>query len=223
MSPIYTKGVACQHDLCYILNYDQNMVEEPKDRLRRARLQAGFRSAAEAARHFGWPYSTYAAHENGQNAIRVENANIYSPAFKVAASWILTGEGGPATVSVPVEGYVGAGFVIMPFSESQEIERIEVPAGMGNGLRAVRVRGNSMQPAYYNGDVIFYSPEADGRPPRELLGRECVVKTHDGHIYVKRLLKGSREGRFVLASYNSDPLVDKRVDWACPVKYIQRA
>lgn len=199
------------------------MVQDPKDRLRQARIAAGFGSAAEAARRFNWPYSSYAAHENGQNAIRLENAKVYSRAFKVAAAWILTGDGGPSKVTVPVEGYVGAGFVIEPLGENQEIERIDVPAGMGHGLRALRVRGNSMQPAYYDGDVIFYAPETDVRPPKELLGRECVIRTRDGHMYVKRLQKGTREGRFLLVSYNSDPIVDERIDWACPVKYIQRS
>lgn len=195
--------------------------EEPKDRLKKARMGAGLRSAAEAARRYNWPYSTYAAHENGQNQIQLESAQEYSRAFKVPASWILTGEGNPGRTTVPVRGYVGAGFVIMPLDD-HEIDRIDAPLGIITPLEAVKVKGSSMTPAFYSGDVLFYAPDTDARPPMELVGRECVIKLTDGRMYLKRIEKGTRKDRFLLVSYNSDPIVDARIDWACPIRFIQR-
>ena len=199
------------------------MPKEPKDRLKEAR-KARFPSAADAARAMQIPYSTYAAHENGQNDLSVESADFYGRTFKVSAGWILTGEPTIGRDSVPVRGYVGAGFVIMPLGQDDaELERVKPPPGVRGKLEAVRVRGNSMEPAFYDGDLIFYDANGDTRPAGELLGRECVVATSDGNMYIKRLRKGSRAGLFVLLSYNTDPILDVRLDWACPVKYIQRA
>lgn len=197
--------------------------EEPKDRLRRARLAAGFETGTDAARKFHWHVSSYLAHENGQNGIRIKPAQKYARAFNVSASWLLTGEGAASTVSVPVEGLIGAGFVIEPLGESQEIERVDVPAGWGTDLKALKVRGGSMVPAYYDGDLIFYAPQTDLRPPTELIGRECVIRTRDGRMYLKRLLKGSRRGIYVLHSHAAEPILDVAIEWACPVKYVQRA
>jgi len=63
------------------------------ERLRKARMAAGFKSAKAAADRMGISGSTYAAHENGQNEFDATAAAIYGRAFGVTASWLLTGEG----------------------------------------------------------------------------------------------------------------------------------
>jgi len=68
---------------------------EPYERLRQARQTAGFDTAAEAARHFGWGQSSYIGHENGTRGIRPRVANQYAAAFGVSLGWLLTGEGTP--------------------------------------------------------------------------------------------------------------------------------
>ena len=60
------------------------------ERLRRARERAGFKSAANAAEHFGWNYRAYAAHESHQNRYR-NKAEVYAAAFNVSVDWLLTG------------------------------------------------------------------------------------------------------------------------------------
>lgn len=66
-------------------------------RLRSARKAAGFRSASSAAEQFGWPTSTYVAHENGSRTIGQDDAERYAKAFKargakVSAPVILFGD-----------------------------------------------------------------------------------------------------------------------------------
>lgn len=63
------------------------------DRLREARIAAGFKSARSAALQFGWGPSTYGAHENGQNGFPPDAADRYAKAFKTTAAWLLIGEG----------------------------------------------------------------------------------------------------------------------------------
>ena len=62
------------------------------ERLRNARLAAGFVSATDAIDYCKWKGSTYRAHENGQNNFNAEYATRYGKAYGVSASWLLLGE-----------------------------------------------------------------------------------------------------------------------------------
>lgn len=61
------------------------------ERLRESRAAAGYASASQAARAYGWRVSTYIAHENGQNDYNAEQAELYATAFKTDAEWLLWG------------------------------------------------------------------------------------------------------------------------------------
>lgn len=63
------------------------------ERLKEARLNAGYRTATAAIGAFGWSSSTYRAHENGQNGFKVDDAKQYGEAYGVNPSWLLLGEG----------------------------------------------------------------------------------------------------------------------------------
>lgn len=69
-------------------------MSERHERLRKARIGAGYRSAAEAARALDVRGSTYAAHENGQNDFDLDVAKRYAKKFGVRWEWILDGDGG---------------------------------------------------------------------------------------------------------------------------------
>ncbi len=100
-------------------------------RLKWARENAGHASAAAAAQHFGWPASTYAAHENGQNGLRPKVAMEYAQAFGVDFAWLLTGDGEPLAHEVePIAAITSDGRRIgIP-----EGEIAQVDAGLGAGL-----------------------------------------------------------------------------------------
>lgn len=65
------------------------MSEEGADRLRKARIEAGFEKKADGARAAGVKPSTYNAHENGQNSITSDFARLYGVAFKVDPGWLM--------------------------------------------------------------------------------------------------------------------------------------
>lgn len=71
------------------------------ERLRQARIEAGYSSARSAAIAHGWGVSTYTAHENGQNDYNHETAEIYAKAFKTKPEWLLLGK---STVAAPEIG-----------------------------------------------------------------------------------------------------------------------
>ncbi len=66
-------------------------MDSQSERLKRDREAAGFRTAKDAAQHFRWVVSTYAAHENGQNGLKSSSAARYAKAFNVTPEWLLLG------------------------------------------------------------------------------------------------------------------------------------
>lgn len=78
-------------------------MDTPADRLRHARLAAGFATAAEAATRHGWNVNTYKSHENGQRNLRPDRVALYASVFQVSPAWIhfgeMAGEAGGGTSS----------------------------------------------------------------------------------------------------------------------------
>lgn len=71
------------------------MTTDLHERLREARILAGYESAAEAARALGIPYATFAGHENGTRGLKADKARTIADKFKVSFEWLLTGRGVP--------------------------------------------------------------------------------------------------------------------------------
>jgi len=65
---------------------------KPSDRLKQARLKAGFKTASAAARTFGWVEPTYLAHENDARGLRADAARMYAKALGVPFVWLLYGD-----------------------------------------------------------------------------------------------------------------------------------
>ncbi len=68
-----------------------------------------------------------------------------------------------------------------------------------------------MLPAFEDGDVpVWRQLEA---PPRKLPKRAVVVELDDGRLFLKKLLPGTRKGRYHLISVNpvTAPLLDQKV------------
>lgn len=70
-----------------------NRMSDPADRLRIARLRAGFSSGKDAAEAMGIAVSTYLGHENGSRGIKPGMATRYAKRFKVSEQWLLYGTG----------------------------------------------------------------------------------------------------------------------------------
>lgn len=63
------------------------------ERLKIARVAAGFDSASKAADALGINASTYRAYENGQNNFSAEDAQMMGKGLGVSAAWLLLGDG----------------------------------------------------------------------------------------------------------------------------------
>jgi len=80
------------------------------DRLRRARQQAGFATATDAALRHGWNPNTYKSHENGTRGLRGTAPERYAQAFGVSPAWLQFGTAQEDRGLVRNEPDAGAGF-----------------------------------------------------------------------------------------------------------------
>lgn len=70
------------------------MAESSQDRLKFARLAAGFETATEFAVKHRIPQPTYANHETGKRGLRLQTAERYAEYLgNCDAAWLLTGHG----------------------------------------------------------------------------------------------------------------------------------
>jgi phage repressor protein C with HTH and peptisase S24 domain len=188
---------------------------EPWQRLKQAREAAGYENASAAARAFGWPEARYRHHENGQRNFRRPDAITYAKVFKTTPEWLMFGKDGPP--SLPVLGYVSAGQEVHTVDDG-ELDRIDPPPGISSSAVAVIVRGESMWPRYFAGDVLIYDIQTT---PARANGQECVVAMLDGRTLVK--IVRFRAGLVTLESYNAPPIEDAQIEWVAPIKWIKRS
>lgn len=166
-------------------------MDSPKDRLKRARVDAGFETATDAAvklRHIN--RNTLLSNENGNRAISRKMAQTYADAFNTTAGWILYGEDSATTTPVKqirVEGVSQAGmFRDISLIEDDEHERKTIPAPVNPKYAhvhqyALLVAGDSMNNKFQDGSYVTCAEWAG-------LGKELK---HGMILHVERVKAGS--------------------------------
>lgn len=196
-------------------------MDEPKDRLQKARKDAGYDTPTDAANAFGWG-STYLSHENGSRGIRTAMARRYGKAFRVKPAWILTGDG-PAPEkrtegrTVPLLGYVGAGAVADFFPITDAGDTAPAPPDVTDQTVAVEVRGSSLGPAFDR--WLIYYDNVQRSVTERLYHQLCVVGLRDGRTMVKIVQPSKTKGLYHLISNTAEspPILDAQVVWAARV------
>jgi len=128
--------------------------------------------------------------------------------------------------TLPLVGYVGAGEIVYPIDDHETGGGLDIsafPPGEGRSdLVAVEVRGDSMHPVVQNGWWLYFRRDHDGVSD-DCIRRLCIVKVaNDGPTLVKTVLKeGANPGRYILNSYNADPMINVALDWAAPVEWVR--
>ncbi|MFW5655941.1 MAG: S24 family peptidase [Roseicyclus sp.] len=162
----------------------------------------------------------------------VDDAVKVARAFGVTLDEFLEGKLGPSVEeTIAVAGRVGAGARIPladPYAKGDGLYHIRRPAQLPPGSWvAVEVQGDSMEPAYEEGDVLIYRREVLG-VPSEAIGQRCVAKDAEGNVWVKRVRRreGQPDGLVDLISFHADspPMYDVRLEWAAPIAmHLQKA
>lgn len=209
------------------------------ERLRLARINAGFRSAAAAAKALAVATSTYNSHERAQmpggRDFGPDEALLYGRRFRVDEAWLLTGKGANPALSagawsdhvesdailqdatseptVPVVGYVGAGAETQ-FYPAGELDRVPAPAGSGNRTAALEIRGKSIGTMFDR--WIAYFDDVRSPVTDDMVGKLCVVGLADGRTLVKKLAR--KNGSVVLVSEDGSQIDGGGIEWDALVK-----
>lgn len=189
----------------------------PADRLRRARIDAGYRTATDAARAFGVSRDTYLQHENGTRTYDDDAAKLYARRLNVTPEHLKFGtEFDARPRMVKVVGYVGAGDAAHYYDTAQgPFEEVLAPPEASERTVAARIRGTSVG-RHFDNWLVFYDDVRFPVTP-DLHGELCVVGLPDGRVLVK-WLRGSRvPGVYHLESETEPTMLDQEVTWAAKV------
>ncbi|KAB2539679.1 phage repressor protein [Salipiger aestuarii] len=128
-----------------------------------------------------------------------------------------------ARPTIAIAGKVGAGAQVPVFDAYAKGDgpQVECPPGLPpRGVVAVEVEGDSMEPVYSAGDLIFYTRDTPDGVPSDVIGHRCVVEDEDGMGWVKQVKAGDKPGMFHLISLNpgANTMWNKKLKWAARVR-----
>lgn len=174
----------------------------------------------EFAEIVGVSYQLVSKWEKNETELKMHRAKNIAEKFNVTLADVLGI--GQRVSQIPIEVYVGAGAEIFHDINNNPFGYEDVPPGESpDDIRAAIVRGESMYPAYRNGDILYYRQHQGSLS--DLIGRECVVLLEDDRSYVKTIMKGSVKGKYTLTSHNAAPVPDVKIKWAAPVNWVKRS
>lgn len=181
-------------------------------RLREARKQRRL-TVAQVAERAGFSESTVRAHENGQNKLRPEPAEVYARILRLDVAWLLYGQGAPlddlpedALVDAPLVAARGKAADLVTVNEYD----VRLSAGPGALFEAENVKGVWQFSRSYIVDELRLNPSrlgvvevhGDSMSPTLKTGDRVLVDYSDNNV----ALPG------IYAIWDSNATVVKRVE-----------
>lgn len=202
----------------------------PAERLKQARIRAGFKSATAAAKAFGWTESTYLGHENGSRGLPVDAAQRYGRAFRVPWEFLLSGATrvSAAEYGTPIVGTLGfAGEPILPRDDANIVpvgaegydfsELAAFVAGLGDEVHYLIVSILPDQPILVGDEIVIGTDTPAGR----LLTSWTVSQSRAGATsYYERI--GRREHGEMLTSQEFQSLPGLSVEGVVVATYVDK-
>ncbi|HYD45127.1 MAG TPA: helix-turn-helix domain-containing protein [Phenylobacterium sp.] len=191
------------------------------DRLRRARIDRGYKTATDAADAYGWNRNTYASNENGNAPFSFRKAKEYAKAYGVRPEWLYENSGPmkPAREPrIPIVGKVGAnpdGTVLFAHGQLTG-DTLPLPPDGSETAKGLEVAGYSMPHFADDGSAIYYDYERT-EPAEEWVGHVVIVQLDTDEVLIKRLLRGSAPGLWDLESLFGPTRRDARLAWVALV------
>jgi phage repressor protein C with HTH and peptisase S24 domain len=214
----------CQREIGNAIGYDENMPQTFRTALLNY-IESRQISLAELSRISGVSHEQLKKlKQRPTGRTNVDDASRITHALGVSLDDLL-GETMPHMDTIAVVGRVGAGAkvpLVDAYGKGEGLYHVIRPAQLSsNGFVAVEVEGNSMEPAYEHGDVLFYSRAAVG-VPADAVGKRCVCEDSNGDGWVKLLRRRDNQphGLFDLLSFHADsaPMYDVELRWASPIR-----
>lgn len=173
----------------------------------------------QMAEKLGISVALYNGLEKGKRRMNADYIAGAAKIFGVAPAELISHQ--VALIAVP--GRAGAGaevHLVDDHAKGGGLYSVECPPQLSpRGIVAVEVAGDSMEPIYSSGDLLFYSREVIG-VPTEAVGQKCVCEDADGRIWIKQVKNGSEPGLFHLLSLNptAESKHNVRLHWAARVR-----
>lgn len=201
-------------------------LEMPQLAFRDAILQAAEArgiSLLKLAQQAGVSYEQLKKLKQGKSSsTNVDDAYRVAQALGLTIDQVLNGDFATKR-TIPIAGAVGAGASVPVFDvygAEGDGPRVEAPPMLpATEVVAVEVHGNSMEPIYSAGDLLFYSRATHEGVPTEAIGYRCVCEDEAGMGWVKQVKLGTEPGLFNLISLNpgAENQHDVRLKWAARV------
>lgn len=161
--------------------------------------------------------------ENPTTSPKISSATSIAKALGLTVEAVIDAAEPRIAPTIAIAGKVGAGARVPVFDayEKGDGPQVECPPGLSpHGIVAVEVEGDSMEPIYSAGDLLFYTRNGHNSIPSEAVGQRCVIEDDDGMGWVKQVKLGSAPGLFNLISLNpgADNIHDIKLKWAAPVR-----
>ncbi|WOI34159.1 S24 family peptidase [Tritonibacter scottomollicae] len=153
---------------------------------------------------------------NAEDALRI------AAALGISLESFMAGEF-EGTPTIAIAGKVGAGASVPVFDAYAKGDgpQVACPPGLSpSGVVAVEVEGDSMEPVYSAGDLLFYSRNGHDSVPSDVIGHRCVCEDEEGMGWVKQVKAGDEPGLFHLISLNpgANNIWNTRLKWAARVR-----
>jgi transcriptional regulator with XRE-family HTH domain len=191
----------------------------PSDRLRRARKDAGFRTATDFAEALGISKNTYLQHENGTRAFDAAAASQYARKARTTPEHLLYDRKPVARDDMrEIVGYAGAdpeGTVLFAHGQGTG-DYAPVPPNGSPTAQCVEIRGHSM-PFFADDGALVWFDDQKTKPDREMIGHVVVVQLDTDEVLIKRLLNGSDKGLYDLESIAGPTRHDVRPVWVARI------
>jgi DNA-binding XRE family transcriptional regulator len=192
------------------------------ERLREARIAAGYKSAAAFAQTAGIKIATYQHHENGTREFQWEAARDYERMLDLKPGTLLYGAEVTAYAQIPIVSRIGQGGKVAAILTAPDTVALNISPEDAGDLVATAVTDDSLRPAYRAGDIVFHrSVRPDRFRLRDLHGLECVAEIADGTVLL-RVLSVQPNGLCTLVGYDGGLLADQSVIAASPIEYVRK-
>jgi repressor LexA len=149
----------------------------------------------DLAQKLGISQGTLSCWENGRYEPDTESLQKIAKIFNVSIDFLLGQDNKKSGIRIPVLGKVQAGIPVDAIQEILDYEEISQKMAAQGEFFALQIRGSSMEPRMYEGDVVIVRKQSDVDN-----GAVAVVLVNNNDATVKRVMK--HENGITLISFN---------------------
>lgn len=120
--------------------------------------------------------------------------------------------------TVRVGAVIVNGGDLIPQKDHPRVSR--PPADMEMSMtRAAMIDDDSLEPRFYAGDLVFYDTVVES--PKEALYKDCIVKTPQGEVFLRRVMPGRTPRVVTIEGYSPhvDAIENIELDWIAPIRW----